>query len=824
MSLSSRITPRAWIIALACACGFVAWTDLGRVRRIDYVSALAGRAEPDDRLAASSPTGYARGQRELILPARSESSYHWIIQTQQMFARREWRVRRVDYDNAPSGRTVNAASPYRWWLGLVAGCDHLVSGRPIGLSVERAALVADPALHGLLLIGTAVFVAWRFGVLAAVLVSLGLAAIYPLGAAFSPGVPDHRGLAVACAFWSVLLLLAGLRSLAPGRDGPADRRAVRWFALAGIAGGVGVWISVPLQVPVLAGILVGVLIAAWAGRRRAEESPAGIIGAAPWRAWALAGAVTVLLAFLIEYFPAHLATWRLEAIHPLYGLAWLGGAELVARAAAWIQRTRPSRGRRGIAGLALAAAGVAAVPVVMMLADTRGFLVPDLLALRLTNQSDGVVAANLWTWLLDDGTSLRFWTTLLPLVLVAPAVWLLGRSGTGALRRASLGLALGPVAVALGFGCLQLGWWSLLDGLLLALLAAAVANPAPPLRRAGGLWSLAAAACVIPGAVCLWPAPEAAVGQPLNTIEAEELIERDLAHWLARHAGDDVPVVYAPPNETITLCFYGGLRGVGTFTLDNRAGLGATMTIASVTTLQEAQVLLQGRGIRYIIVPSWDSFFDEYTRLYLAGQFRNWQPFFIPELRRWNLPPWLRPVPYQMPKIGGFEDQSVLLFEVVDEQSPAVAASRLAEYLVEIGELGRAAAVGEGLRRFPGDVGALAARAQVASARDDPAGLAQALETLQARLASGADRYLTWDRRVSLAIVLARAKRIEPAREQARRCLAELDAPKVRSLSTGSLYNLLALGRAFGLPVADPRLQALALDLLPADLRARLGP
>jgi hypothetical protein len=335
---------------------------------------------------------------------------------------------------------------------------------------------------------------------------------------------------------------------------------------------------------------------------------------------------------------------------------------------------------------------------------------------------------------------------------------------------------------------------------------------------------VAAALCLIPGVLCLLPKPEVAVGRPLTSTEAEELIERDLAHWLAKHAGGDVPVVYAPPNETITLCFYGGLRGVGTFSRDNRAGLGATVTIASVTTLQEAQVLLQGRGIRYLILPSWDPFFDEYAHLYLAKNFSNLEPFFIPELRRWNLPPWLRPVPYQMPKIGGFEEQSVLIFEVVDEQGPAVANGRLAEYLIETGELDRAEAVGQDLRRFPGDVGALAARAQVASAREDAVALAQTVEALLVRLSSGADRYLPWDRRVSLAIVLARAKQIDRAREQTRRCLAELDEKKVRSLSTGSLYNLLALSRAFGVAFTDPRLHAVALDLLPADLRARLEP
>ena len=62
----------------------------------------------------------------------------------------------------------------------------------------------------------------------------------------------------------------------------------------------------------------------------------------------------------------------------------------------------------------------------------------------------------------------------------------------------------------------------------------------------------------------------------------------------------------------------------------------------------------------------------------------------------------------------------------------------------------------------------------------------------------------------------------DQAREQTRRCLAELTEARARALSTGALYRLLALGKHFGLGVADPQLRALALDLLPPESRGRL--
>jgi hypothetical protein len=603
----------------------------------------------------------------------------------------------------------------------------------------------------------------------------------------------------------------------------AKRRAGRWFALAGIVGGIGMWISVSTQVPILGGIVLGGLLVAWTARRIGKGTPGGLGIVLSWRAWGLGGAATILAAYLIEYYPAHLGAWRLEAVHPVYGLAWLGAGELLARAAVWIDRGKLSWRLRDIGVVVLAAAAVATVPVVMRLAGTGGFLATDLLSLRLTNLSAGMAATSFWAWLRDEGFTLTTWATLLPLLLVLPGVWLLTRGKTEVICRLSLGLVLGPVLIALGLAFQQLSWWSMLDGALLVLMVAATAGRQALDRRLNlWLWSITAALFIIPGVICLLPQRDAGAEKLLTSTEAEELIERDLAHWLAKHEGGEGVVVYAPPNETITLCFFGGLRGVGTFSTDNKSGLRATVTIASVTTLQEAQVLLQERGIRYIVIPSWDPFFEEYARLYLAKNLANWQAFFIPDLRRWNLPLWLRPVSYQMPKIGGFEGQSVQIFEVVDEQSPAVAASRLAEYLIEIGELDRAASAEQTLRRFPGDIGALAARAQVESARGDTAGFEQTLSLLTARLSNGADRYLPWDRRVSLAIVMARGKRIEQARDQTRRCLKEINEDKVRSLPTGSLCNLLVLGRAFDLAIADPKLRELSLDLLPGELRARL--
>src|ERR1019366_637856 len=150
MRFPSRSWSRAWILAPACALAFVVWTGGVRLQRVEFVSNIA---RGDARIDPGSPTGYADGKRWLIVPEHNNPTYQWIEETQLMLARGDWRVRSADYENAPFGRDVHSASPYRWWLVLVAWCDHAVSGQPLGLCVERAALFADPLLHVLSLVG-----------------------------------------------------------------------------------------------------------------------------------------------------------------------------------------------------------------------------------------------------------------------------------------------------------------------------------------------------------------------------------------------------------------------------------------------------------------------------------------------------------------------------------------------------------------------------------------------------------------------------------------------------------------------------------------------
>lgn len=811
MTLQKRFSPYLWVLALVLSSAFIMWTTGHRRLRVEYVSSLAGGAE-----MAGHPHSAQRDSSamfRLIVPERNERSYEWIAHTREMLARHEWRIRHVDYENAPQGHGVMATSPYRWWLGFLAWVDHRVTGRPAALSVERAALWSDPVAQLLFLVVLTPIIARQWGGWAAAIFSLGGSALYPFAAGFWPGAPDHHAIARLLGLTSVLLILLGMMKAASSR---------KWFAWSGVLGGIALWIDVPTQMTLFAGLLVGQGLSAIVARRRGNPVNGGVADRPGWRMWSLAGAVTVLGGYLIEYAPDYLGSWHLETVHPMYGVVWLGTGELMTRLADWGERRHAGFSRRVLGLWVLSLAAIAALPLAMHVSGSRGYVVRDLLSLRLTNEPGGVVATDFRSWFSRDGFDARMVATLLPLLGVLPLAWLMRRDEADPARGQAMAIVAGPLLFALVIASRQLSAWGLVDGVLLILAVVAVARrPYASTRFRLTACGFLIAFLVIPGAAQLWPRGRADASLVLSASEAEELIERDLARWLRMRADRADTVVFAPPRETLTLACYGDFRGIGTFSSENTAGFGTSLMIAGVQTMEEVQALLQPRGVRYIVVPSWDPFFDEFGRLYLAKNFSNRKSFFIGELRRGNLPRWLRPLAYPMPEIPGFEKQSVLVFEVVDEQGPAIAASRLAEYFVETGELERAAAVAGDLQQFPGDVSALTARAQVLGAREDFAGVEQAVTSLQSRLANGGDRYLPWDRRVALAVVLARSGKLDLAKVQAIRCWTEANASRLKALPAGSLFGLMVLGDTFKADL-NPELRSLALELLPAGLRARL--
>lgn len=790
MTRTGRLLPHAWIVTLLLAAAFFSWGQSRRAQEVKFVTAqLAAPAALDP----ASPTGYAGGVRQLLVPGHNNESYQWIAQTQQMLAEHRWRLRHVDYDNAPIGRDVRSPSPYRWWLAAVAWGDHALSGRTLGLSVEHAALSADPLLFFLFLIGATALVARRLDAGAGALFPLALVALYPLSGGFLPGAPDDNGLAILLGGTAALLLLIGLR----------EGRGRGWFIASGVVGGLGLWVSVGLVAPVLAGLGLGALGLAWVERRGTVTRP--------WRAWAVAGAASVVAAWLIEYAPAHLdlSVSRLSEVHPLYALAWLGGGELLVRVSRRL-RGAPA-GRFELVALVLAALAVAAVPAIMAVKHVPGFLALDPFALRLTGLGETAEAANWATWLVREGASWRVVAQLVPLAVLVGALLKLCLKATPAVERAGIVLLLGPVAAGVVLACTRLSWWNQADLLLLLLLAAG---------GVAGLGRLAAVALLlVPGLVALTPAAPIATKEQLTRRQQEALVERNFAQWLARRVGPDGAIVLAPPNLTASLYFHGGLRGLGSPYRENEDGFRAAVRIAGATSADEAQALARQRKLTHIAIPSWDGFLDEYARLgadqpehTLMGLLNTWLP-----------PRWLKPVPYFLPAVSGFEDDRLIVFEQTEPQDQATALSRLSEYFVDMGQVELGSLAAQVLARdYSADLGAQIAVARAQLAQRDRAALAGTIETILKGVQDGSGEGLAWDRRVSLGLVLAESGRTEEAKIQVQRCLEEMGEIDVRTLSQVALYRFLVTAKTLGLRVEDAALRDLARSLLPVNLQSRV--
>ncbi|MCF3649158.1 hypothetical protein [Synoicihabitans lomoniglobus] len=804
-----------WIVAVLGAVVFVVWTQTARVKRAQMV---ADAVPVELKTSTESATGYAQEMRRLVIPAPFYGSAEWIMQTQKMLHDGQIQMRRIDYANAPQGHEIIAASPYRWWLGTVAMVDHGVTGQPVGVAVEHAALYADPLLQVLLLLVVAALVRRVFGPMPAVIAAWGLAALFPLSTRFAAGLPDDATLGLGCALGSVLAIVAGLADAS--RTNRPNSKLRRWFGVSGICGGAGLWLDVTKQWPLLVGIGLGAVAGTYLMRRETPVEPgsrgSATLSSAPWMWWAMVGTATAMLGFAAESFPAHFGEWELRRMHPLYAVSWLGMGLVLAvllprlenMAVKWDRRTVALAAVGGVAGFAL--------PLGMKVTGNAGFLTTDFASSRLGKIAEAPEAVSLFAWLGSGTAGALAWATLLPVVLIGPVGWMLARRIGRREQRLGLTVALGPVLVALGFGCGQLSWWSYFDVVLLVLVVAGAAGLSAVRLSRGVQWGAGAALVMVllPGLLAGLPKRGKFV---LETPELAGLIQRDFSHWLAKRAGVEDAVMLAPTSETIPFHYYGSLRGVATLSRDNEAGSEAMVRILSASSPQEARLLMENRRITRIALPSWDQSMEHYTLLgtpQLEGSFYG-------AMRNWSQPTWLRPVAYEMPTVAGFEGQSIVLFEVVDEQTDILALSRMASYFIEMDRVNYAAAIAQTLTQSTFDLGAWVTRAEVAASTGNQNEFGTCLGTLQSRLAAGGDRGLPWDRRLSLALVLTQAKAAE-ARIQAERCFAQINETRLRSMSTRALYRLLALGRIHNLTITDARLAALARELLPPEWRSRV--
>jgi hypothetical protein len=296
----------------------------------------------------------------------------------------------------------------------------------------------------------------------------------------------------------------------------------------------------------------------------------------------------------------------------------------------------------------------------------------------------------------------------------------------------------------------------------------------------------------------------------------EALIHRHFAHWVATHAVGKPVVALAPPELADSLVYHGGSTVLMSTAWESYPGLVAASRILSAPESSEAEAVLQSHGITHIVLTSWDTALPLLVRRPVGEATDT----LYARLQRWLLPLYLRPVPYHLPAIPGFETQKLALFKVTAPQDEALALGRLAEYFLEMDRPEPAGLAAAALAEsFPNDPNATIARALVyAHARKSSEFQEQLARLISAVRSSRPPP--AWDRRVQRAIVLALGHEDALARSEVEACVATANSDNVADLTPLQAYRLSRLAEGMHARFATPEVVS-ALASLGAEYARR---
>lgn len=674
-----------------------------------------------------SPGGWERTQ---ILPPASLDARWWVIHTENFLRGNSLRVRATDLDNAPVGREVHWSSSLIWLLAALAGIISAWTGQPAVNCVAQAACWAGPVLLVGCLAVLGVLAARRFGP--------GLAGIFLLIFGTSPmifqgfraGETDHHGLVCALATGSILALVAGGGGLVR-RDGKKNREwpdrdsARGWFLFSGGLGGAALWVSAASFIPILVGCALGAVAVVLPGLFRALQrtrsagqalnvaktakvSDAFIAVPSLWRIWAVAGCISSLFFYALEYFPHHMG-WRLEVNHPLYALAWLGAGDLLARILGKVEAASgsfpPQKKRLEAASPFTLIASLLAllVPVILIMANPRDFfLVADRFVLLLHNEY--IQEFQSFPRYLKDAPGLIPVLQMIgwPLFVLAGAGWLIARGELAKEWRALLALALAPALVMQALAFYQIRWAIMATGLWTVCVVVLLAGFWQSKTRSR--WFAAVSTAWIVVASLAFPlvslvslSQAATLTKSLPKIVIPTLLLRDVSHRLVQSSPDRLPIVLSGPTSSTDLTYYAGIKTLGTLYWENRDGLRHAARLFDSPTEKETKALLLQSGVSHIVVSSWDDFGRGYAGLLRRAEGRDDDKnggYLERILQETVEPPdWLRPLSYPIPSGFGVEGQRVKIFQVLPAQSRTEALINQALYWRESGKTKKARAL-----------------------------------------------------------------------------------------------------------------------------------
>lgn len=568
-------------------------------------------------------SGYqARFGPALDLPGAAPSvffdpdSYTWLSYAQRMVATGEWRIRRTELDNAPYGREVHWSQSLAWLAALAGWMRAQHTGEAWVDAIPRAAIWLNPAVFALGLCFLFCALERRLGLIPAALAVGFMLSHLDLFQAYQPYRPDHESLHLGFA-------LAGLVSLSCGGAGWVSERHVeprtrsicwvsaftapslasarRWFAFAGVAGGLGLWIGATPQLVALAAMGAGLS----SGALLVDEKTGGGPRFAPelLRVWARAGAATSLVFYALEYQPGPLAL-RLEVNHPLIAIAWLAGAELLVIALQLWRGTRAFDRRLAIR-VATCAVGALALPAAVALGG------PAVHALRDSEMSRAfrfISEVRPYTEVMPEGAFAANFLMLTLGSLAALSLALVRR--IDAAQRATLWLS-GLAALAFTALLFHAQRWASYTAEFSAVSTAfAMAAGVCALGSVHRALALAWLAAIFGGG--------AAHGfeqrqQRITELESGSVLDLDIAQRVmiqrfavqlaSRVDAREARLMVGEPGMSTALAYFGGFASTASLYWENLDGLHATTAFFDAAHDGDARRIAEQRGLTHVLLP-----------------------------------------------------------------------------------------------------------------------------------------------------------------------------------------------------------------------------
>lgn len=760
-------------------------SDLGYLRGVLNLSIEGGSAPARD---PSSPTGYVLNQRHFLGTHERGETYRWIAATQDFIASGYSTSPTYDRDTVPTGRPQLLPRLYLGWLTTVSWSLHMVTGEPLPLSVEQAALWEPVISHILVIIAAVGFMGMRYGGVSAVLTALFLACFPPFYAQFLPGVLTARTWSFFLAAYSIALNL-------PASTG--CRTHVSFSARGAIAAALALWLDPALGFPaVLITAAVGVITIVGQGKTQ------------PILRWSMLGSSLTFAAWLLDGTPAGVTAGELRYVHPWYALAWLGfGLGLDG-----VQRLRGGEEPRTWRILETAT-GVLLFLVLVVIQATHGYkgwLYSSAAMRRLTSLDDTLAFSRATDWIAQaSGAEVVF--TFGPVLL---AVIMLGvLAGRQKVHERAEPWPIFALAVLVSVSILAF------FGVRWAVVAALVSLPVLALLAAranatGRRVIVTGSAFFVLGLAVWERALPANLQRPVagiepNAADLDALVYRHFSHWLASHTPGEKVLALAPPDLSDSLVFHGGCRVLMSTAWESYPGHVAASRVLSALESTEADAVIQSRELTHIILPSWDKLLP---RLVQSPKEAGKDTLFA-RLQRWVHPTTLRAMPYRLPPIPTYASEKLGVFKVIPPEDEALSLSRLGDYFVEMERSEPATLIAQVLAQsYPDDPNAALTRAAVYEYLKNPTAFDRELTRLAADAQAGKIKF-SWDRRVQRAIVLSLGRRHELARQEVAACLASASRSDLFQLTSLQAYRLHALAKGFRLGFSDPMLSKLLVSL-----------